>query len=161
MILALLPLALQVTPVAPILKGTALPPPESEEAQVMAPVSALFAAMAAQNADAIVAVTRSDGRATGVAENVDGSRTITARSWPDFAARFRTPGGPRLDERLTGTPAIEIDGDIAMVWSGYTFRIDGKFSHCGTDHIDLIRENGAWKILNITWSRRTTGCAAQ
>jgi len=40
MILPLLLLAAQVTPVQPIVKGTALPPPGSDEAGVMTPVNA-------------------------------------------------------------------------------------------------------------------------
>ncbi len=39
MIAPLLALLLQVTPVAPIVKGTALPPPASDEAAVMAPIA--------------------------------------------------------------------------------------------------------------------------
>ena len=46
-----------------------------------------------------------------------------------------------------------------MVWSPYVFTIDGKVSHCGTDHFDMVREAGRWKIANLTWSKRTTGCA--
>lgn len=160
MLLPLL-LVLQTTPVAPIERGTGLPPPATEEGAVMAPILGLFAAMAAQDADAVLANVRPEGRATGVAEKPDGSRTIGGRTWTEFAARFRTRGGPRLDERLVGTPAVEIDGDIAMVWAAYTFRVDGKFSHCGIDHFDLVRENGAWKVLNITWTQRTAGCPTQ
>ena len=71
------------------------------------------------------------------------------------------PGeGPALEERLVGAPAIEIDGDIAMVWSPYVFLVDGKLSHCGTDHFDLVREAGQWKVLNITWTKRKTDCPA-
>ena len=55
--------------------------------------------------------------------------------------------------------AVDIDGDIAMVWSPYVFTIDGKVAHCGTDHFDMVREDGRWKIANLTWSKRTTGCA--
>src|SRR3546814_6159289 len=60
-------------------------------------------------------------------------------------------------ERFTGPPAVEIDGDIAMVWAPYTFLLDGKPHHCGIDHFDLIREGIQWKVLNVTWSQRTTG----
>jgi hypothetical protein len=157
MILPLL-LAIQTTPVAPIERGTALPPPASEEGQVLAPVQRLFDALAAKSPQAVLAEVRPDGRATAVVEKSDGTRTISTNDWPSFAQRLATPG-PRLAERLTGTPAVEIDGDIAMVWSGYVFTVDGKTSHCGTDHIDLIREGARWKILNITWTQRTTDCA--
>lgn len=158
MLLALL-LALQTTPVAPIVRGTALPPPGSEEAAVLAPIERLFAAMKAKDAPRIMAEVRADGRATGVTMQADGSSTISSSGWNEFATRFRAGPGPVLDEQLVGQPAIEIDGDMAMVWSAYTFRIDGKLSHCGTDHVDLVREKGRWQIANITWTQRTTGCS--
>ena len=69
-----------------------------------------------------------------------------------------TPGAERYEERLI-SPAVEIDGDIAMIWGHYVFLIDGNRRHCGTDHFDLVRKDGGWKIVNATWSSRTTGCA--
>ena len=77
----------------------------------------------------------------------------------DFAAQIH-PGPERYEERL-GTPAIEIDGDIAMVWAPYTFLIDGKRHHCGVDHFGLAREGGAWKIASLSWSARASGCEAE
>ena len=123
MILPLLLLAAQITPVQPIVKGTALPPPASEEAGVMTPVTGLLAAIAARDGQAIAKYIRPDGSATVAAEKPDGTRTVTHLSAADLAARF-TPGPEKFEERLTD-PAIEIDGDIAMVWSPYTFLIDG------------------------------------
>lgn len=146
----------QTTPVQPIVKGTGLPPPGTEEAQVMAPVTALLAGIAARDAAAIGQALRSDATATAVAASPNGGSTVTHSSREQLLARF-TPGPERYDERL-GDPAVEVDGDIAMVWSPYTFRIDGKLHHCGTDHFDLVRENGRWLVQNITWSSRTTGC---
>ncbi len=156
MILPLL-LALQTTPVAPLPKGTALPPPASEEGQVLAPVQRLFDALAAKSPAAVLAEVRPEGHATAIVEKPDGTSAITSHEWPAFAQRVATPG-PKLAEAFTGTPAVEIDGDMAMVWGSYVFTVDGKTSHCGTDHVDLIREGGAWKILNLTWTQRTTGC---
>jgi hypothetical protein len=34
-------------------------------------------------------------------------------------------------------------------------------SNCGFDHFDLVREEGAWKVINLTFSSRTAGCPAQ
>ncbi|MFL0414950.1 nuclear transport factor 2 family protein [uncultured Sphingomonas sp.] len=158
MILPLLLLALQVTPVAPLPKGTALPPSASEEGQVIAPVQRLFDALAANDPAAILAEVRSDGRATAVVEKADGTTAVTTSDWPAFAAKLGKPG-PKLAETFTGMPAIEIDGNIAMVWGSYTFTVDGKPSHCGTNHVDLVRDGGRWRINNITWTQRTTGCA--
>jgi len=150
-------LALQTTPVAPLPKGNALPPPASEEGQVLAPVQRLFDALAAKSPAAILAEVRPEGHATAIVAKPDGTSAITTHDWSSFAQRVAAPG-PKLAETLAGTPAVEIDGDMAMVWTSYVFTVDGKTSHCGTDHIDLIREAGRWKILNITWTQRTTGC---
>ncbi|RUN78233.1 DUF4440 domain-containing protein [Sphingomonas sp. TF3] len=143
------------TPVQPLPKGTGLPPPATEEAQVMAPVTALLNGIAARDATAIGEALRPDATAT-IATEQAGASTITHKTRAELLARF-TPGPERFQERLSD-PAIEIDGDIAMVWGPYTFLIDGKVHHCGYDHFDLVRESGRWKIQNLTWSSRTTGC---
>ena len=152
----LLALALQVTPVAPIEKGTGLPPPGAEEAAVLAPVEALTAAIAARDAAAVAAALPAEGTATVANEAPNGTRTVRHMPFRDLAAQFH-PGPERYQERL-GTPAIEIDGDIAMVWSPYVFLQNGKLLHCGTDHFSLVREGGRWQIAAITWTQRTTGC---
>ena len=157
LILPLLLLA-QVTPAQPMPKGTGLPPPATDEAAVMAPINAMFAGMAARDPQKLLAQLRPEGGATVAIEGADGKRIVSHLSWSEFAAHLK-PGPEKLEERLTD-PAIEVDGDIAMVWAPYTFFIDGKAHHCGIDHFDLVREAGAWKILNVTWSQRTTGCGA-
>lgn len=149
-------LASQTTPVQPIVKGTGLPPPGTDEAAVMAPVNALLAALAARDSTAILVPLRPDGGAIVATEGPDGKSNVRRINWAEFAATVK-PGPERLQETLYN-PAIEIDGDIAMVWGRYDFRIDGKIHHCGYDHFDLVRENGRWAIANITWSSRTTGC---
>ena len=155
----LLALALQTTPVAPIEKGTALPPPATEESAVLAPVNGIFAALAAHDGQAVLQFVRPEGHVAVAVEKPDGARAIRHLSWAEFAGHLK-PGPEKLEERMPA-PAVEIDGDIAMVWGDYVFLIDGRTSHCGVNHFDLVRENGAWKVLNITWSQRTKGCPAQ
>ena len=125
----------------------------------MQPVNAVFAAIAARDAAALNAQLLPSGSATVVSEQPNGDRVTSRRAWPELLSRFQ-PGPERFEERLTD-PAIETDGSVAMVWGNYVFLIDGKVHHCGTDHFDLVRDNGRWKIANITWSQRTTGCSAQ
>lgn len=150
---------LAVTPVAPIVKGTALPPPESTEGAVMAPIVALLDALTAYDGNAILALTLPEGAITSARVAADGTHTRKTQRWAEFTANLK-PGSDRVVETL-GTPAIEIDEDVAMVWAPYTLTINGKLSHCGYDHFDLVRSGGQWKILNITYSHRTTGCAPQ
>lgn len=152
----LLPLLLQITPVQPLPKGTGLPPPVSEEQGVLDAVNRVFAGIAARDARAIGEALRPDATATVAQEAPDGSHHIVHMTHDVLLGHF-TPGPERFEERLTD-PAIEIDGDIAYVWGRYTFRVDGKVTNCGYDHFDLVRESGSWKVQNITWSSRTTGC---
>jgi hypothetical protein len=136
-----------------------LPPPVSEEGQVMAPINALFDGLARRDSAAILAAMRADGSATAASEKADGTRNVHRMTAAEFAAAIK-PGPERYQERISD-PAIEIDGDIAMVWAPYTFLVDGKVHHCGIDHFDLVRDGGKWQVLNITWSSRTTGCPTE
>ncbi|NJR79816.1 hypothetical protein [Sphingomonas corticis] len=153
----LLSLLLQTTPVAPIVKGTALPPPGSEEAAVTAPLVALLAALERSDGAAILAQTLPDGIVTAVRTGADGQPQRRSLRWAEFAAQLK-PDGARIVERI-GRPAVEIDGEVAMIWTPYTVTVDGTLSHCGYDHVDAVRTATGWKILNLTYSHRTQGCA--
>lgn len=135
----------------------ALPPPTADEQAVLAPINALFAALEAGDAAGVLRVVYPDGRVTAVGQLRSGSG-LRQESWAQFAARMKP--GQGFSETISD-PAIEIDGDIAMVWAPFVVRVDGKVGNCGIDHFDLVRERGAWKVMNISFSSRTTGCPAQ
>jgi hypothetical protein len=130
----------------------------SDRAAVLAPVEAIFAALAAHDGQALLAQTWGSGGATIAAEREDGTRNVRQLSWMQFADTIK-PGPDALEEKL-GDTILRIDGDIAMVWGRYTFRIDGRVHHCGMDHFQLTRIEGQWKITNIAWTTRMTGCGA-
>jgi len=137
---------------------TALPPPAiiDDTTAVMRPVNTVFAAIAARDGELARAVLREDGNMFIASEAADGTRKVTRRPMAEFITGLK-PGAERYEERFYN-PAIEIDGDVALVWGRYNFYIDGKLHHCGYDHFDLVREAGQWKIANLSYSSRTTGC---
>ena len=153
MILALL-LAAADTPKLP--KWNPLPMDGTPEAAVMAPINTLLAGIEAGDGAKILSSARPEGGMNVASEKADGTRTVRHMTWADFAAGMK-PEPDHYREKLLD-PAIDIDGDIAMVWSRYVFLVNDKVRNCGVDHFDLVRENGAWKILNLSWSSRTTGC---
>lgn len=53
---------------------------------------------------------------------------------------------------------VRIDGGLATLWAPYEFHLGERFSHCGIDAFQFVREGGAWKMIAITFTRRTTGC---
>lgn len=135
----------------------ALPPPAADEQAVLAPINALFAALEAGDSAGVLRVVYPDGRVTAVGTLRSGN-VLRQESWTQFAARLKP--GQGFSESISD-PAIEVDGDIAMVWAPFVVRVGGKVSNCGFDHFDLVRENGTWKVMNITFSSRTTGCPAE
>ena len=134
-----------------------LPPPGAEEQPVLASVNALLASFNAGDSAAMLRWVYADGRVTATGTRGSGSG-LRQESWAQFAQRI-TPTG--AFQETISDPAIEIDGDAAMVWAPFVVRIAGKVSNCGVDHFDLVRDNGTWKIMNLTFSSRTTGCPAQ
>jgi len=134
----------------------AVDPASPEGAAVLAPVNALFAALAARDGQAVLPHVDQDGRVTVVVQRFDGQIRISSPTWPEFAAGLRP--GPERFEEVMPNPTVAIDGNIAVVWGRYAFKIDGQTSHCGVDHFDLIRRNDAWTIVNLTWSQSATGC---
>jgi hypothetical protein len=137
--------------------ATALPPPEGDAAAVLAPINAAFAAFEAGDAPALLRNVYPEGRVTATGTRATSSG-LRQQSWTEFAQRLQPGSG--FQERISD-PAIEIDGDVAMVWAPFVVRVGGKVSNCGYDHFDLVRDNGTWKIMNLTFSSRTTGCPAQ
>jgi putative lumazine-binding protein len=135
----------------------ALPPPGTDEAAVLAPVNALFASFSTGDSATMLRWVYPDGRvtATGVRASSSGLRQ---ESWVQFAQRVKP--GATFEETISD-PAIEFDGDAAMVWAPFVVRVGGRVSNCGFDHFDLVRDDGAWKVMNLTFSSRIAGCPAQ
>ena len=152
-LLAPLPALAQVTPMQKLPPANPLPYEDPAAAAVLAPINAIFAALETGDAAALLRHVYPDGRVTAA----DG-KTVRQHSWSQFAERV-TPARTFV-ERITD-PAIDVDDNIAMVWAPFTVSIAGKIVSCGIDHFDLIRESGAWKVMNISFSSRTTGCPGQ
>jgi hypothetical protein len=135
----------------------ALPPPASDEQSVLAPINQLLAAFGSGDSSAVLQLVDPDGRVTAAGSLPSGSG-LRRESWAQFAGRIKP--GETFQESISD-PAVEIDGDIAMVWAPFIVRIGGKLSNCGVDHFDMVRENGLWKVMNLTFSSRTTGCPTE
>jgi hypothetical protein len=141
----------QLPPPAPI------PPPDFETANVLVPIRRLFAAFEAGDSAAMLRLVYPEGQVTATGERASGSG-LRQQSWNEFAQQV-TPAS-RFSETISD-PAIEIDGDVAMVWAPFVVRIDGKVANCGYDLFDLVRDNGTWKVMNLTFSSRTKDCPAE
>ena len=74
-------------------------------------------------------------------------------------AFIQSLGRPRtqvFEEKLTNVKVM-IDRTMASVWADYTFHVGTTLRHCGVDHFLLVKEAGAWKIIELADTRRV-GC---
>lgn len=62
-----------------------------------------------------------------------------------------------LDERIT-IEAIHVDGNLASVFTPYSFYLKGKLSHCGANSFQLVKQNEEWKIQYVIDTRRKDNC---
>jgi hypothetical protein len=134
----------------------ALPPPTGDEQAVLSSANALLAAFNTGNSAEVLRRVYPDGRVTATGALPTGSG-IRSESWTQFTQRM---GNTAFQETISDS-AIEVDGDAAMIWAPFVVHIGGKVYNCGIDHFDLVRENGTWKVMNLTFSSRITGCPAQ
>jgi hypothetical protein len=64
-----------------------------------------------------------------------------------------------LNERILSYN-INVDGDLASVWTPYEFYYGDEFSHCGSNSFQLFRDpEKGWQILYIIDTRKREGCS--
>ncbi len=143
---------------APTLGAQAAPASGEDERLVMAVVTRLFDGMRKGDSSMVRSVFDPQVRMITVAMRNGASRTTLENGADNFAKAVGTPHADVWDERIAN-PRVQIDGNLASVWVDYGFFAGSKFSHCGIDHFLLTRnDTGAWRILELADTRRTTGC---
>jgi hypothetical protein len=75
----------------------------------------------------------------------------------DFLAALAAPREGRWEEKLW-TRQVRLDGNLATVWTDYSFFVNGKLSHCGINAFQLVREHRVWQIVSLVDTRRRTAC---
>lgn len=130
---------------------SAEPSDADAEAAVVEAAHQLFAAM--QSKDTAALRTLMHPRAQIVSVAATGTTVRAADEW----IRGLSRNTDVLRERMWD-PRVQIDGDLATLWAPYEFHLGERFSHCGMDAFQFVREGGAWKMVVITFTRRTTGC---
>lgn len=67
------------------------------------------------------------------------------------------PANQKWKEKLLDYK-IQVDGNMAHVWTPYEFWFNDSFSHCGVNSFQLFNDNGTWKIIYLIDTRRRAGC---
>ena len=87
----------------------------------------------------------------------EGSVIVRTEKAEGFVKAVGTPHTEIWDERITFDQVL-IDGSLASVWTSYKFYIGDKFSHCGVNSVQMVKEKGGWKIVYLIDTRRKANC---
>ncbi|MBB6331227.1 putative ATPase with chaperone activity [Chryseobacterium sediminis] len=117
------------------------------------PIRNLFLGM--KNADP--ELVKSAFTENAVLQTITKDGTVKSDSIPDFVASVSKFTKGDLDERII-IEAIHTDGNLASVFTPYSFYLKGKLSHCGANSFQLVKQNNEWKIQYIIDTRRKDNC---
>jgi hypothetical protein len=91
-----------------------------------------------------------------IREDTAGEYEFLQRSWFE-SDNFNADS--RLTERYWDEELL-ISNAFAVFWAPYDFHVDGEFSHCGIDVLNLIKIDDEWKISHAMWTIQRPNCAA-
>lgn len=129
---------------------------QSTHEDIEKPIRDLFLAM--KNADS--GLLKSSLTETVVLQTITKEGTVKNEDIKDFISSISKAEKRDLDERIT-IESIQVDGNLASVFTPYQFYYKGKFSHCGANSFQLVQQNKIWKIQYIIDTRRKENCHEQ
>lgn len=153
-------LVMVVLVMASVPQTNALQADEGERKAILAVADRVFAAVNSQNPDDWRALQLPQGTTLSFrphASGEPGKLTMHMAGNEEFLARLQK-NEHDYREFWTAEPTVLVRGPIAVVWGAYEFTIDGNFSHCGVNAIDMAKADGEWKIANIMWTVEKDNC---
>lgn len=79
---------------------------------------------------------------------------LKTENFNDFLVSISNiPTNVIIEEKLLDYK-IEVDGNLAHVWTPYEFYVNGTLSHKGVNSFTLFRESTAWQIIHLIDTRR-------
>jgi len=131
---------------------------DGDRVAILALVDKAFYAVGSGDPDDMRAIQLAEGTSISFRQNPDGEPGELLMRMHTNEALLGDITEDKLLERWTGDPIVMIRGPIAVVWGDYEFLINGSFSHCGVDSIDLVKVDDDWKIANWMWTVEKDGC---
>ena len=130
----------------------------SEELQVKQTIIDFFEAFHKQDTLKLKSMAVGDINMQSISVNKEGKTRLNSNSYYGFLKNIAgIPKEKKFQEKLLDFK-IKIDGPMANAWTPYEFWFDGKFSHCGVNSFQLIKEENDWKIIYLVDTRRRAGC---
>jgi hypothetical protein len=128
----------------------------AERAAILAAVDAFFDAMRERDADTWDDLLVAAGN-TWRWQRGDGDRWEYRHGTNAASIESLRSADAHWDERMFD-PTVLARGPIAVVWTPYTFHLDGAFHHCGIDAFNLMKVDGRWRLVDAMWTAEVEGC---
>jgi hypothetical protein len=128
-----------------------------ESRGIMESVNKVFAGMAAGDSALVSSVFTRDAMLVTVTSS-DGKPGLRTEGIQKFLNAIGSPHEQTWNEPIWDAK-INVDGNLAHVWTKYAFYLGNQFSHCGVDSFSLIKgDDGKYRIFHLIDTRQKEGC---
>lgn len=132
----------------------------AETEAIIAPIKQLFDAMRAGDSTKLRDAFLPDARLMTAYTDKEGIPKVQIETVDNFAKSIGTPHDQVYDEKIWSYD-VTLDGNLASVWTEYTFYLGEQQLHCGVNAFQVAKTEKGWKIIHITDTRRKTNCQTQ
>lgn len=130
---------------------------KSESENVKATIIEFFDAFHKQDTTALKEMVTEKVILQSISTNKEGKTVLKEDDFNQFLENIASiPKEIKFEEKLLDFN-IQLDGNMANAWTPYEFWYQEKFSHCGVNSFQLIKEDDKWKIIYLVDTRRR-GC---
>ncbi len=144
--------------VVTLLHSTSIRAQSADEKAVREVIDKLFDGMRMADSSMVSGLFHRDVRMMTSYEDASGSTVLKEGSLEAFLSAIGTPHPEVWDEKIWNIE-VRIDDNLAQVWTDYAFYVGERFSHCGVDAFQLVKDdNGDWRIVNLIDTRREEPC---
>jgi hypothetical protein len=125
----------------------------AQESSPKKTIDDFFIAFHAKDTLALKQICHSDIVLRTIANTKEGNK-LELESFDDFLKSIATiPSNLKVVEKIIDYK-VEIDGNLAHVWTPYEFYVNDKLSHIGANAFTLYNDNGKWQIIHLIDTRR-------
>ena len=129
----------------------------AEENEIKKVIDQLFTGMRSSDTALLADAFAPEAILQTIIQKKDGSTVVRTDEVSGFISSIGKPHKEIYDERIR-YGNIEIDANLAAVWTPYQFFVGSTFSHCGVNSFQLVKLDGKWKIQYLIDTRRKDGC---
>ena len=90
--------------------------------------------------------------------NKDGKSILRSEDFSKFLKSLASKNPKDIWEEKLLSYHIQVDSNMANVWTPYEFYLNKNFSHCGVNSFQLFHDGSNWKIIYLIDTRRRKSC---